>query len=259
MHVDFFIAGVQKSGTTALDSMLRRHPDIEMAAQKEPHFFDNESIDWERPDYGVLHGFYDQTRDARLRGEATPIYTYWPPALERLQAYNPKAKLIVGLRHPAYRAFSHWRMEMSRSAEALPFHDAIRAGRQRVREAPAGVHRVYSYAERGFYSEQVARLFAFFPRDHIWFFRTDELWRAPTETLNALLAFLDVNSAALTSGAEYIVPVQSRPNLQFADTDRHYLFDLFSSDIEKTAQATGLHLSDWLARDYIEPMSPAKD
>jgi len=257
MHLNFFIAGVQKSGTTALDAMLRRHPAIEMAAQKEPHFFDNDTLDWGKPDYGVLHGFYDRTGADRLRGEATPIYTYWPQSLERLKAYNPAAKLIVGLRHPAFRAFSHWRMETSRSAEELSFSDAIREGRQRVREAPGGVHRVYSYVERGFYSAQVHRLLSLFPREQIWFFRTDEFWRAPKETLDAVLVFLGAEAAPLISGAEYIVPVQSRPDLEFAGADRRYLLDLFCRDIERTAEATGLELTDWLASDYFEPMSPA--
>ena len=41
-RVDFVIGGVQKGGTTALDKILRRHPDIAMAREKEPHMFDDD-------------------------------------------------------------------------------------------------------------------------------------------------------------------------------------------------------------------------
>ncbi|MCA0448534.1 MAG: sulfotransferase, partial [Proteobacteria bacterium] len=40
-RVDFFIAGVQKGGTTALDHYLRDHPAIQMASVKEVHAFDD--------------------------------------------------------------------------------------------------------------------------------------------------------------------------------------------------------------------------
>jgi hypothetical protein len=209
LHVDFFIAGVQKSGTTALDAMLRRHPRIQMAAQKEPHFFDNEALAWEAPDYQALHHHYDWSVDGVLRGEATPIYTYWPNAIERLKAYNPNAKLIVGLRHPSYRAFSHWRMETTRGAESMSFSDAIRQGRGRVTTAPNGVHRVYSYVERGLYAAQIARVLTHFPRSQTFVFRTDHLWLSPESMLAQLQSFLGVPQASLASSPEYVVPVLS--------------------------------------------------
>ena len=48
--------------------------------------------------------------DGRLRGEATPIYLYWPNSLERIATYNPAMKLIVLLREPVSRAWSHWKI-----------------------------------------------------------------------------------------------------------------------------------------------------
>lgn len=256
MHVDFFIAGVQKGGTTALDTMLRRHPEIEMAARKEPHFFDNEALDWAAPDYELLHRFYDRAQGARLRGEATPIYTYWPRALERLQAYNSSAKLIIGLRHPAWRAFSHWRMEVSRSADTLDFSAAIRGGRGRVANAPGSVHRVFSYVERGFYAAQIQRIFELFPRQQVALHRTDQLWRHPQATLARVLDFLDLSAAELSQSREYIAPVKSSDELGMAKEDYRYLLDLFAADIVATAQLTGFDLSDWLSLDYSEPMTP---
>ena len=159
MILDFFICGVQKGGTTALDSFLRDHPAIQMARVKEVHFFDDESHSWEAPDHAKLHAFFDDSPRARCRGEATPIYSYWPNAIERLRAYNPAARLILILRHPVSRALSHWRMETSRGWETLPFSAAIRPkARERVRLAPGGVHRVFSYVERGFYATQIERI-----------------------------------------------------------------------------------------------------
>src|SRR6476661_6425498 len=151
---DFFIIGVQKGGTTALDRFLRKHSQVQMAKVKELHFFDDDSLNWERPDYTRLHEAFDwEAPNPVMRGEATPIYSYWPNSIQRLRNYNRNAKLILSLRHPSFRAYSHWRMEVSRGAENLSFSAAIKpAGRQRVSQSTNGVHRVYSYVERGFYA-----------------------------------------------------------------------------------------------------------
>lgn len=104
-RVDFFIAGVQKGGTTALDAMLRDHLQIQMARVKEVHFFDNGSLDWSSPNLDYLQDSFGWTADNPVRGEATPIYIYWHSALRRLKAYNPDARVLIALRHPAFRAF----------------------------------------------------------------------------------------------------------------------------------------------------------
>src|SRR5215203_1796439 len=153
--VSFLIAGVQKAGTTALFEYMRDNPAIGLPAAKELHFFDNETdIDWSRPDYGAYHRFFPS--EPACRGEATPIYIYWPNSLERIKDYNPEMKLVLLFRDPVSRAWSHWKMEYARGAETEPFSWCIRQGRGRVagdRDTP-GFHRVYSYVERGFYGRQ---------------------------------------------------------------------------------------------------------
>src|SRR5688572_4249341 len=109
-RVTFLIAGVQKGGTTALFDYLGDYPDIVLADAKELHFFDDEAQDWSAPDYGAYNARFSDPA-GRPCGEATPIYTYWPNSLERIAAYNPAMKLVVMLRDPVERAWSHWRME----------------------------------------------------------------------------------------------------------------------------------------------------
>ena len=56
-----------------------------------------------KPDYAPLHAAFPAT-DARPRGEATPIYVYWPGCLERIAAYDPAMKLVLLFRDPIERA-----------------------------------------------------------------------------------------------------------------------------------------------------------
>ena len=246
MLVDFFICGVQKGGTTALDNFLREHPSIQMARIKEPHFFDNEDMRWANPNYARLHSFFEPRRPYPLRGEATPIYSYWPRSLERLRRYNRDAKLIMLMRHPVLRAWSHWRMETTRGRESVSFEEAIRAGRERVTAAPKGVHRVYSYVERGFYAEQVARMLGLFSAEQILFLRTDALWSDPVLTLGRVYAFLDLPPTDEMAPQRYVVPLVSERGAPLDRSEAAYLADLYAADIVETQLLTGLDLQDWL-------------
>jgi Sulfotransferase domain len=259
VKLDFFICGVQKGGTTALDSFLREHPAVQMAKIKEVHFFDDESHPWEAPEYAKLHAFFDFSSLAKRRGEATPIYSYWPNSMERLRAYNPAARLILLLRHPVLRALSHWRMETTRGRETLPFGEAIRpAARERVRLAPGGIHSVFSYVERGFYARQIERIMTLFPADQLLVLRTDALWNNPAHTLAKVQSFLDIKNV-LRAERRYIVPAESDHSTPLHREDADYLLALYADDIRKTQHLTGVNLEDWLtvAAPYAEPMAEA--
>src|SRR5580698_9894961 len=130
--VQAIIAGVQKGGTTSLFRYLQNHPQLQPPQQKELHFFDEESIDWSKPDYQLLHNAFGPADEKRKAFEATPIYLFWPPALSRIKSYNPGIKLIFLFRDPIERAWSNWKMEIVRGRETLPFTVAIREGRKRL-------------------------------------------------------------------------------------------------------------------------------
>jgi hypothetical protein len=257
--VDFFISGVQKGGTTALYSKLKDHPEINLSTRKELHFFDDEQVDWQSPDYAKLHEHFEFERDG-VFGEATPIYTYWPDSIQRIRDYNAAAKIIIILRHPSFRALSAWKMERARSNEALSFGPAIsQLGRLRVRLARNGVHRVYSYVERGFYSRQIGRVQSIFPRDQILFLTSDQLWLEEVETLLKISRFLDVSDGffrSFSGGQKYIVPVDSSQVELPKKRLIAKLNKLFSDDIEETSRMTGLDLSSWSDPNYREPMRP---
>ncbi len=241
-RVGFIIAGVQKGGTTALFDHLVRHPALSMAPEKEVHFFDDEgpgspgrdgqgfAVDWSTPDYAAYHARFAPA-DGRLRGEATPIYLYWPPSLPRIAAYDPAMKLILLFRDPVERAWSHWRMERARGGEPLSFSDAIRSGRSRVDDPAApGHHRVHSYVERGFYGAQIQRLLSLFPRQQVFFGSAHTLRREPSLFLRNVCEFLDVEPMA---EVQPLVSHVGRTDGEFSTLsgrDRDYLSGLYVED-----------------------------
>jgi Sulfotransferase domain len=229
--VNFLIAGVQKAGTTALYDYLAEMGDVALPKMKELHFFDDEARDWAAPDYGAYHAHFADSA-GRPRGEATPIYLYWPGALERIAHYNPAMKLIVLLRDPVARAWSHWRMETARGAETQPFGWCIRQGRQRLFDArPWGHHREFSYVERGFYGEQLEHALGLFPREQLLILRAEDLRADPGPELGKVRAFLDLPPATTPAPREAHVGDGSPDGL--ADEDRTYLRRVYAADDER--------------------------
>jgi hypothetical protein len=257
MLVNFFIVGTQKAGTTALDSHLRLHRRLQMASIKEVHFFDDDGLDWSAPDYTRLHQHFDWDQpNVSIRGEATPIYTYWPHALHRLHRYNPHAKLVMGLRHPSFRAYSHWRMEARRGCDPLTFSDAIRErGRLRVAKAPGAAHRIFSYVERGYYALQIEQIYSLFPRDQVLFYRTDHLWNEPHAVVDQVGRFLNLEGRPDVE-RRYVTPVFAWETAGMSVENRRLLDGLYTDEIDRTARLSGLNLSDWQDPAYDEPMRP---
>jgi len=250
-RVGFLIAGVQKAGTTALFDYLAEIPALELPAVKEAHFFDDEqTVDWSAPNYSPYHALFGD--HDRMWGEATPIYLYWPNALDRIRAYNPAMKLVLLFRDPIERAWSHWKMEYARGKESEPFDWCIREGRARMAKGTPypGFHRVYSYVERGFYGRQLARALTLFPREQILLLDQDELRRDPTTIIDAICAFLGV-----ARPPAQITPRISRPAADIvypttlSDSDVIFLQRQYADEMARfrsLAWEPGLARKDWL-------------
>lgn len=154
MRPNFLLIGAHKAGTSSLAAYLDAHPEVFVVPEKETHFFD------EHFDRGIAwyESRFDGARGERAVGEATPTYLYLDDALERMAHHLPDVKLLVLLRNPVDRAYSHywWTRVVF---ERRTFEEAARAEMAGAR-APWG----YGYVSDGLYLERLERLRHFYPR-----------------------------------------------------------------------------------------------
>jgi Sulfotransferase family len=212
---NFLIIGVEKAGTTALYHYLQQHPQIYMSPVKEPAFFlfDGEEPDERGPghlptshitnidDYrGLFRGVSSET----AIGEASPAYIYNPRAPERIQYYIPDAKLIAILRNPVERAYSNFLHSKSLGREPLTdFTQALQEEEARIQDGWGGL---WHYKRKGFYYEQLMRYLDRFDKDQIRVYLQEDLSNNPTEVLQDIFMFLDVESS-------FVPDVSTRYNL----------------------------------------------
>jgi hypothetical protein len=249
--LDFIIAGAQKAGTSALADFLDSHPGIKMPHKDElhrivqpaRHFFDEESrFATEEIDYTPLQRGCVRKRQSTLLGSCTPIYIYWRPAMERIWNYNNKIKLLILLRNPVERAFSHWNMQRDRNLETLDFIDAVREEKNRAREKLPLQLRKFSYVDRGFYAEQIERVFRYFPREQVKVINFENFRREPCEVLDAVCEFLGVEALQNLNNVETGSTPYAR---KMTRSEREYLVDLYRSDVDRLEKLLGWDCSDW--------------
>jgi len=243
--VDFVIPGAQKSGTTALELYLSEHPEICVPRRvKELHFFDRDRNFTARPvDYAPYHAFFDPRPGQRLLGEATPDYLYWPSAPERMASYNPALKLIVVLRNPVTRAFSHWNMQRHVGRDPLPFFDALRAEAERMRTMPPQRAMRFAYIGRGMYAQQLQRLWRHFPRGQTIAFKSEELLERPGTVLARITEFLGIASFSPVTPK---IMHAYRYDATMSEEEREYLVSTFKSEIRELERILEWDCSTWL-------------
>ena len=120
---DFIIAGFMKGGTTVLWHNMNQHPDIAMGknwedpkkASTEIRFFNNGGPHhtWKKKGIEWYKTIFD--KDAKKVGEKSANYIESKIAMERIFTTCPKAKIILCIRNPTYRAYSEYQMQLHTS------------------------------------------------------------------------------------------------------------------------------------------------
>jgi hypothetical protein len=198
----FVIVGAQKSGTSSLHRTLRDHPQLHMSSNKELHFFDRQfdrGLEWYAEQFAPEPG---QTQ----LGETTPAYMYKPSARQHLVESLPDARIVMILRNPADRAYSHYwhdvrQKELGRRTR--PVADSFEAALAEERpdlfaslvpgtEVP-GVEKRDSYVGRGEYIDQIEPFIDAYGEDRVLILLLEDLVSDRTGTLRRLFRFLDVS------------------------------------------------------------------
>jgi hypothetical protein len=198
---DFLIIGVMKGGTTSLFKYLVEHPQVAAPFRKEIKFFDSNysfGLDWYRAHFPLKSSM----KPGFLTGEASPYYIFHPTAPERIYAALPSAKLIVLLRNPVQRAFSHYQHMVRVGVEPLSFEDALDQEESRLAGEAAKIsadprystanHVRYSYLARGHYFEQLQKWYSLYPADHILVLKSEDLSQTPSVVFRQTLQFLSL-------------------------------------------------------------------
>lgn len=115
---NLFIVGAPKSGSSFLYEKLKDHPDLFFPKTKELNFFSYNILKSKSyyKDYKVGNlkkyiKLFNEGQDLQYRVDSSVSYFAYPEIANKLLDFNPKAKIIIILRDPVERAFSHYLMD----------------------------------------------------------------------------------------------------------------------------------------------------
>jgi hypothetical protein len=183
-----------KCGTTSLARWLGAHPEVFMAANKEVHFFD----DFYRRGLGWYGKQFSAANGRKAIGEATPNYIYDQSAFGRMADTLPDARVIVMLRNPVDRAYSHYWHNRARGREpGLSFEQAIDAEPKRITSGDAWAKRTYSYLDRGIYQRQLESILSRYPQARLHVAFLEDMKDQPVEVFKAACKFLEVSETVV--------------------------------------------------------------
>jgi hypothetical protein len=197
---NFIIIGVQKGGTSSLFNYLLQNPYVLPGYKKEVKFFDgfhHKGLDWYRYNFPLMTQMDDPLTQT---GEASPSYVFHPLVPQRIREALPNIKLVLLLRDPVARAYSHYQGNLRKGQETLSFEEAIEQEHSRLegeKEAiiidqhyPMYKYLVYSYLARGRYIEQIRNWLKTFSLEQILLLRSEDLFNNPQEVYSCVLSFL---------------------------------------------------------------------
>lgn len=252
MPYNFSIVGVQKSGTSTLSGTISQHRLVCRPPRKEAHFFNDETYDWEHPDYERDYTAPRRAKVHRMVGDSTPVYLFWPRALERMHAYKPDMPLIAVFRDPIERLFSHWTMLRTRHPDWPDWPGFLTEFRPTSLPdgLPADVrpmrYKHLSGIARGYYGQQLERGFAIFDREQWLLLEFRAMLRDFDAVVDRTTDFLGLPRFGRRpplrnryAGAELVTG--TAPTAE----DVAGLASLYAEDLALFARLSGLDISHW--------------
>jgi hypothetical protein len=304
--VNTFVVGAAKSGTTTVADFLAAHPEVFVSPVKEPNHFGSDirieefspafkanthldeedyfrndelvprQVAWIRNSENYKRLFQKGGSFIR-RADCSTSYLYSENASEEIFSYNPNARIIIMLRNPITRAFSHYLMALKYGFTTLSFREAIE---EDMRKSEKGWGKSELFLELGEYSEQIQRYMDYFPLEQLFIHLTEDL--STPFFYRELCAFLEVdyfelskpeksNTAGLSRYPKVnqwltqnnlkkrlgqIIPQPFRNRIKkiyytnvnlptLNEVDGQYLAEYYADDIQRTAQLIDRDLQHW--------------
>jgi hypothetical protein len=204
-------------------------------------------LSWYRAHFPVRDGSSAATLDA------TPTYLHDLRCAGRAAKVIPDARVIVVLRNPVERAFSHYQLMVERGLETLTFENALDAESTRLSgedermlaepDYVSYAQRRYAYKGNGLYFLQLERWLAHYPRDRVLVLFSRDLYSDTHETMRRVLAFLELQHVHPKSYLVYTFPMSEKTSrLRLSDETRQQLTTEFQEADARLAALLGTNL-----------------
>jgi hypothetical protein len=237
-------------------------------------------FDWFVTDPGQYRQLFDRAGGCRAVGEMSNAYLFSETAAAEIKKHVPEARIVMLLRNPVERIYSHYLANLRDGKTSRPFREEIDADFALPRK---GWWISHNYYETGLYCAQVRRYLDAFGAGQVLILPYDAFAAQPAAALRKLFAFLGVdenaaidvslraNEGAVPRNPRLLrwlsqtglkkklfrcVPVSLRPAVKrsffrrraappMPPADEKELYAFYRADVECLERLTGLALPSW--------------
>ncbi|MFN3341358.1 MAG: sulfotransferase family protein [Flavobacteriales bacterium] len=243
---DFIIAGVQKGGTTSLFSWISKHPQFRPPFKKEINFFNSSEREKGISYYRSYFTPKFMQFGGKITGEATPNYfDHSSVALDIYHQY-PSLKVIVLLRNPVERAWSHYRMSFGKGFENRTFYDALSLEEERIEAVNNSqmdrwkknlVYERLGYKSKGYYAPKLKIWVELFGIENVFVINSDEMFRSPLPVFNNVCRFLKIEENSVND----FTKINEGISFPKDDNSMEFLYKWFSPKNQELKKLTGVN------------------
>jgi len=187
---NLFLVGAPKAGSTLLWSILKKHKDIFTTKElKEVNHFSYDEL--------IYNSYY---KDYKIRNEndylkefkngqsfkylvdGSVSYFAYPSIPKKLYEFNSEAKIIIIVRDPIFRAFSHYNMDKRMGYATESLYEYL------VNKKNKHEKFIHQYIENSLYYKHVNNYLEYFEENQICILQLENI----NDDLNKLFSFLDI-------------------------------------------------------------------
>lgn len=219
---NFFIVGTAKAGTTSIHHYLKEHNNVYLSPIKEPNYFGSDinpnlfsntfkknlpilsSYFKKKPlkelqqaylrDSDQYKMLFSDSKNASILCDSSTSYLYSEKAAEEILKYNPNSKILIVLREPTSRAYSHYLMALRFGFTTLDFIAAIKNDQNKEEK---GIGQSELFIEMSLYYNSVKRFLDLFPKEQVKVLFFEDFISDEQRTMNDLFNFLNISKTNL--------------------------------------------------------------
>lgn len=213
---EFYIVGAMKSATVSLHQQLGSLDEI-FVPPRELYYFSMDDFN-AHPDFYYSEGhwvthdfendfdvrlnwymkFFQERHKDQICGDHSTTYLTSSAVPERIARHRPDAKIIIMLRDPSSRAYSHYWHMVRQGWAQYSFEDCLRISPMNM-------------IDQSSYLQHARRYLEFFPRHQVHFVLFEKFVRNTREEMDKVCEFLGVKGRVLEGGLSKIHNVATIP------------------------------------------------
>jgi len=209
---NLFVVGAMKAGTTSFLELLSKHEQVYAPPLKEPHYFiDSLPTNLYEPsrffslESYLAEDFPDPLHIAKIETaeqyqqifslskdedylvDGSTAYLNAEESAQLIHAYNPNAKIIILVRDPLKRAFSHYKMNLGKGRDKESFETVILEEIELYNKQELPWH---GYLGMSFYNQASLRFSKLF--DQVLVIKFENFTANAADTMKKVERFLDI-------------------------------------------------------------------